>query len=462
MRYDMGITNSNKELSVSQIQCGDSFQVKLSLTAAPDIVNNPTDIVLALDRSGSMAGSPLANMKSGARKFIDIIADSTGGTQDGQIGYGSRIGIVSFADTAVQNTQLITSVSQLKDAVNSLTAGGRTNHGEAFQQASAMFDPASANAKVIVLFTDGVTTTGPDPLPIAEAAKAEGIIIYCIGLSGTGGIDETALNAWASAPPASYVSITPDDAELEKLFEDLAQNIVKPGATDILINEQVNDCFQITAVSAPAKGTATLTGPQSLQWRIDELGVTASEGAVLEFTVQHNGQCSGTIEVNDSITYSDNDGNIVTFPSPAVTVDCGTVVTPEPCPEPVEITIGGCQDVVEWDAGDLELSSLGRILQLSVTLKNICPYKRVALAVVLSETGAYGMEYPRGMKTLTIPAHTQSTCQDVTVRCIRFVLPEDLDVSGGTPYAICNERVFQARIFANYIDNNFSCCDVTV
>ena len=58
----------------------------------------------------------------------------------------------------------------------------------------------------------------------------------------------------------------------------------------------MNDCFQITAVSAPAKGTATLTGPQSLQWRIDELGVTASEGAVLEFTVQHNGQCSGTIE----------------------------------------------------------------------------------------------------------------------------------------------------------------------
>ena len=94
----------------------------------------------------------------------------------------------------------------------------------------------------------------------------------------------------------------------------------------------------------------------------------------------------------------------MTFPSPAVTVDCGTVVTPEPCPEPVEITIGGCQDVVEWDAGDLELSSLGRILQLSVTLKNICPYKRVALAVVLSETGAYGMEYPRGMKN---PDHSR-------------------------------------------------------
>lgn len=53
----MGITNSNKELSVARIDCNGSFQVRLSLTAVPDIVTNPTDIILILDRSGSMAGS---------------------------------------------------------------------------------------------------------------------------------------------------------------------------------------------------------------------------------------------------------------------------------------------------------------------------------------------------------------------------------------------------------------------
>ena len=44
----------------------------LALTAAPDIISNPTDIVLVLDRSGSMAGAPLASMKAGAKTFIDI------------------------------------------------------------------------------------------------------------------------------------------------------------------------------------------------------------------------------------------------------------------------------------------------------------------------------------------------------------------------------------------------------
>lgn len=120
----MGVTNSNRELDVTQIDCGGSVRIKLSLAAAPDITTNPTDIVLILERSGSMAGSPLANLKAGANAFIDIIDESTDGTQDGQVGSGSRIAVVSFADTATQDTQLITSVADLKAAVNALSSGG--------------------------------------------------------------------------------------------------------------------------------------------------------------------------------------------------------------------------------------------------------------------------------------------------------------------------------------------------
>lgn len=91
----MGVTNSNKVISTDRIACDGSLRVTLALTAAPDILTNPTDIVLALDRSGSMAGEPLANVKLGAKTFIDIIENATGGS--GQIGSGSRIGVVSFA-----------------------------------------------------------------------------------------------------------------------------------------------------------------------------------------------------------------------------------------------------------------------------------------------------------------------------------------------------------------------------
>ena len=97
----MGITNSNKVINMERIDCDGSLKVTLALTAAPDIVTNPTDIALVLDRSGSLTGEPLASMKTGAKTFIDIISESTGGQASGEIGSGSRIGIVSFSSTSM-------------------------------------------------------------------------------------------------------------------------------------------------------------------------------------------------------------------------------------------------------------------------------------------------------------------------------------------------------------------------
>ena len=452
----MGITSSTKVSNAVTIPCGGTFDVTLALTAAPDITTNPADIVLILDRSGSMAQS-LPSLKEAANVFIDIIDEATDGAQDGQIGSGSRIGIVSFADTAVQDTGLITSVADLKAAVDALNAGGSTNHADAFTKALALFDPASTNAKVMVMFTDGVTTAGGPPNPVATLAKSQGVIIYSLGLMGNGGIDVQALRDWASDPDSAYVSIAPTDQDLEELFQDLARNITNPGATNIVIEEVVESCFRVTALSAPTKGTATLAGDRTVVWSIPELGTTQSEGASLTFTVQHNGICSGTLRVNESITYADTEGNVVTFDDPVIDVDCGEDVFPEPCPEPVDITIGGCEDSVVFDAGDLVMDSLGRILQLDVTLRNVCPGKRVALAVILTEVDAEDNEYNRGTKTMVIPAHTAPSCRDVTVRCIKFVLPEELDVSG-SPDALCDERSFRARFIANYIDSTFVCC----
>lgn len=453
----MGITTSNKELSTTGIECGGSFDITLSLAAEPDILTNPTDIVLILDRSQSMAGSPLANLKSGAKKFIEIIDEATDSDKDGEIGNGSRIGIVSFSDTATQDTALITSVDLLNTAVNALTADGRTNHADAFEKALDLFDPASTNAKIMVMFTDGVTTAGGNPALVAASAKAQGVTIYVIGLSGNGGIDEDAINEWASDPDSSYVAITPDDEELEDLFENLARNITNPGATDIVLTDTVSSCFRITSLTTPTKGTASLIGSNTLRWSIDELGVTQSEGAVLRFTVEHIGPCSGTVEVNESIDYDDAEGNAVNFPSPEIIVDCGSEICVDGCPEVAELTVGGCGDFIEFDGGELEMSSLGRILQLSVTLKNVCPNKRVALAVIIAEVGCDGTEYSRGLKTMSIPAHTGDGCRDVTVRCIRFVLPEELSCNAS---GMCNTRCLRARFIANYIDSDFACGDI--
>lgn len=452
----MAITRSTKELSTAAISCGDSFEVILTLGAEPNITSDPTDIVLILDRSGSMEQS-LPALKNAANEFIDIIETSTDGTQDGTIGGGSHIGIVSFSGTATQDTQLITSVAELKAAVDALDAGGSTNHEDAFTKALELFDPQSANTKVMVMVTDGVTTAGGDADAIATAAKAAGVTIYIIGLSGNGGIDETALRQWSSQPDSQFVSIAPSDAELEAIFGDLAQTITSPGATNIVLNDHITDCFRILSVTAPTKGTATLVNERQLRWTIPELGATRAEEAVLRFTVEHLGVCQGLLSVNASVDYDDAQGNTVDFGDPQLRVDCGTVIIPEPCPVPVDVSMEGCEDEVEIDAGEVLLDALGRIVKLDVTIPDVCPGRRVALAVIVTEVDSRGDEHRRGLKTLVIPAHDAPSCRDVTVRCIRFVLPEALDVSG-SPDRMCDARHFKVRFIANYIDAGFTCC----
>ena len=76
-----------------------------------------------------------------------------------------------------------------------------------------------------MLFTDGKTTIGPPPAPVAAALRDSGVVIYCIGLTGSDGIDVATLHEWATDPDSEHVAVTPDPAELEELFADIAQSI---------------------------------------------------------------------------------------------------------------------------------------------------------------------------------------------------------------------------------------------
>lgn len=167
--------------------------------------------------------------------------------------------------------------------------------------------------------------------------------------------------------------MTPDAADLEELFAELAANISKPGATNIQIKEKLTGDFELVDIDPPATGTAIITGVRSLMWNIESLGTTASESAALHFTVRHVGASSGELYVNESIEYSDTEGNEVKFPDPTIEVDCGRTEYPDPCPEPREVRADRCEDHVMAELGDLYIASPGRIVELGLTLKAVWP-----------------------------------------------------------------------------------------
>lgn len=128
----------------------------------------------------------------------------------------------------------------------------------------------------------------------------------------------------------------------------------------------------------------------------------------------------------------------------------------EQCVKTYPITIDFCSDYKAFDIGDVYLDSLGRQLDLCLTLKRICPFKEVAVGLLLTELDFFGHEHKRGFKAIRYPGHVNG-CHDVKINGIRFVLPEFLDKMG-TGASICNQRKFIIRVSANYITTNVPPC----
>ena len=451
----MPVSNPNKTVSRTALACDGTTEVTLSFDAAPQLSTVPADIVLIMDCSGSMGGTPLAKAKTAAEEFIETVAKASGDPQGLTITGGSRLGLVSFADTALDDRELTTDAAALESAVGALTTGGFTNHKAAFELADTMLDGSTAARQVVVMFTDGKTTAGGDAAPTAEAMKQKGIEIFCIGL----GTDKAPLELWATDPDATHVSGTDDADQLRQVFAQAAAEVVRAGALDAVLRETLTDAFRITGVTGVSHGTVDVLTPQSLDWNLGAVGAAGPETAVLTFEIMHIGGTEGKKPVNESVFYSDREDNQLTFPSPEVEVTCaGTVIVSEDCPLPATVLLDSCQDAAVVEANETFLSGLGRIVQVDAVVKHVCPGRRVAAALILTELDAAGVEHNRGTKTVLIPAQTGTECRDIQLRCVSFVVPEVLDMTG-TPDSICDPRGFRVRVLANYVDTDFVCCD---
>lgn len=143
---------------------------------------------------------------------------------------------------------------------------------------------------------------------------------------------------------------------------------------------------------------------------------------------------------------------------PGETHDC-------PCSCEKSFTMVGCEDFKKVDVGDICLQDQGRVIQLEGSIPNVCPSKRIALAVCLFEVDRKGKEQPRGVRVLTVPAHHGPGCKTVKVRCVTFVVPEDQDCprTGSERPGCCDERCeekhFKVRCIAQALDSNIRCCD---
>lgn len=285
-----------------------TYTVALNVTGAKSagtgeiVTNQPLDIVLVLDVSGSMAdnlsGGPkkIDALKTAVNGFIDATADENATISDRS--QRNRIALVKFAgeespevgnDTDWQGYNYTQIVSNLTDEVSGLTntvkglrASGATSADYAFDRAqeALKYQPRANAKKVVIFFTDGEPNHGrgfdPDVAATAvnkaKSLKDAGTTIYSIGVvSGANPGDTTSdlnkymhgissnypnatatedwwghaswnnLNLGDRAENSSYYKAATDADQLNNIFESIYQEITKTAEyADVTIHDRLS------------------------------------------------------------------------------------------------------------------------------------------------------------------------------------------------------------------------------
>ena len=139
-------------------------------------VRTSSDVVLVIDKSGSMDGSKMTNTREAARAFVDQIL-----LNDGL----NRVAVVSFD----KNPQVVaeftdyTGKEDLKSRIDSLNASGATNMQGGIRQAQILLESSSADNRVMVVLGDGEPTrsykvTGASGITLTHGFLMEPQISY--------------------------------------------------------------------------------------------------------------------------------------------------------------------------------------------------------------------------------------------------------------------------------------------
>jgi len=179
-------------------------------------VRSPADVVIVIDRSGSMGGQPIIDARNAACYFVDQLNT----TMD-------RVAVWSYDYrwSVTLDQPFTTNFALAKTRIQSLVAGGNTAGYTAMSQSTQYcIDNARGSAvKAVVFLTDG--QFNHDVVPYTEAyclvnISSLGGPVFTIGLGN--GVDSARLTTLSSASQGGMYYFSPTSAQLQGIYAQIA------------------------------------------------------------------------------------------------------------------------------------------------------------------------------------------------------------------------------------------------
>lgn len=142
------------------------------VTAAATYIER--DIVLVVDRSGSMAGAKY----NGLIAAIDVFVATLNTTP-----VDESVGLASYSEFATEDVPLTENLIAISDGMRSLPIGGFTSISRGMEAGERLMDSsrdADFVERTLIVMTDGRHNRGPEPRGVARRLAADDVTIHTI------------------------------------------------------------------------------------------------------------------------------------------------------------------------------------------------------------------------------------------------------------------------------------------